>query len=182
MNKALFLDRDGIVNVDKCYVGHIADFEFMPGIFDALRIAQKQNYLLFIITNQSGIARGYYTEDDFLRLTTWMIGEFRKEDVEITKVYHCPFHVDGVIPQFTGESQMRKPNPGMLLLAQQEYDLVLSESIMIGDKESDIEAGERAGVGHTIRVVQEDGTRSRAGTVIKSIFDLAPLLGRSDDG
>ena len=77
---------------------------------------------------------------------------------------------------------MRKPNPGMLLLAQQEYDLVLSESIMIGDKESDIEAGERAGVGHTIRVVQEDGTRSRAGTVIKSIFDLSPLLGRSDDG
>lgn len=177
MQKALFLDRDGVVNFDKHYVGRIADFEFIPGIFETLRLAKEQGYLLFIVTNQAGIARGYYTQDDYKELTTWMVGEFKKEGIDITQVYHCPFHVDGIVPEFTGESPMRKPNPGMLLLAQKEHGLNLPESIMIGDKESDIEAGERAGVGHTVRVAQEGDVVTNANFVIDSIARLPSVLG-----
>lgn len=177
MQKALFLDRDGVVNVDKHYVGKMVDFEFIPGIFEALRTAQEKGYLLIITTNQSGIARGYYTEEDYMVLTSWMVGEFKNENVDISKVYHCPFHVDGVIPEFTGESPMRKPNPGMLLLAKKEYDLNLAQSIMIGDKESDIEAGRRAGVGRTVRVTQGEEVHSQADTIIECIADLPASLG-----
>ena len=177
MQKALFLDRDGVVNFDKHYVGQIADFEFIPGVFDALRTAQEQGYLLIVVTNQAGIARGYYTQEDYQTLTTWMVGEFENEDITIKQVYHCPFHVDGVIPEFTGESPMRKPNPGMILLAQKEHDLNLSESIMVGDKESDIEAGRRAGVGRTVRVAQGNDVKSQADTRVESITELPVKLG-----
>jgi len=182
MQKALFLDRDGVVNFDKHYVGRIADFEFIPGVFDTLRLAIEQGYLLLIVTNQAGIARGYYTQDDYKELTTWMVDEFKKEDITITQVYHCPFHVDGVVPEFTGESSMRKPNPGMLLLAQKEHGLNLPESIMIGDKESDIEAGERAGVGQTVRVTQEDDVDTKADFIIDTIARLPRVLGWRDQG
>ena len=141
MNKAIFLDRDGVVNVEKNYVYKIEDFEFIDGIFDLCRKYQEQGYLLFIITNQAGIARGYYTEEQFFSLTDWMVNKFREQEITITKVYFCPHH-----PEFTGECECRKPNPGMILQAAKEFDIDLSESVLIGDKESDMEAGERAGV------------------------------------
>jgi len=100
-----------------------------------------KGYLLFIITNQAGIARGYYTEEQFHVLIDWMIKQFENQGVLIKKVYLCPYH-----PDFTGGCECRKPNPGMILQAAKEFDIDLSESILIGDKESDIEAGERAGV------------------------------------
>ncbi len=147
MNKAVFLDRDGVINIEKNYVYKIEDFEFMPGIFDLCRKYQQEGYLIFIITNQAGIARGYYTEKQFLILTDWMIKELKKQDITITKVYFCPHH-----PDFTGECECRKPNPGMILQAAKEFDIDLSESILIGDKESDIEAGKRAGVSININI------------------------------
>ena len=177
MKKALFLDRDGVLNVDNHYVGHIADFEFVPGVFEALRHALKQGFVLVVVTNQAGIARGYYTEDDFSRLTDWMLAAFQKEGITIRQVYYCPFHVDGVVDEFTGESEMRKPNPGMLLQAQKDHDLDLTQSIMIGDKESDVEAGKRAGVGCTVRVSPDESVPTRADKRIDSIADLPHCLG-----
>ena len=176
--KALFLDRDGVLNVDKGYVGHMADFEFVPGVFKTLKLAQEQGYALIVVTNQAGIARGFYTQEDYFRLTQWMVEQFQGEGIAITQVYHCPFHREGVVAEFTGESELRKPNPGMLLLAERDHGLNLLESIMIGDKESDIEAGKRAGVALTVRVAPNGCASTQADEVIESIADLPDVLAR----
>ena len=139
MRRALFLDRDGVVNIEKKYVFHIEDFEFIDGIFDLCLQFQTAGYLLFIVTNQAGIARGYYTESDYQHLTDWMLFELKKRGIHIAKVYHCPHH-----PDFTGKCECRKPNPGMILKARDEFSLDLAESILIGDKQSDIESGIQA--------------------------------------
>ena len=141
MNKALFLDRDGVVNKEKHYLYKIEDFEFIDSVFETCRYFQDKGYLVIIITNQAGIARGKYTEKDFEILTEWMIKEFEKEDVKISKVYHCSHH-----PDFSGECECRKPKPKMLLDAQKEFDIDLKNSILVGDKNSDIEAGINARV------------------------------------
>ena len=142
MNKALFLDRDGVINKEKNYLYKIDDFEFIDGVFETCRYFQEKGYLIIIITNQAGIARGKYKEEDYSILTKWMIEEFEKENILISKVYHCPHH-----PDFSGECKCRKPNPGMLLDAQKDFDINLKESILVGDKNSDIEAGIKGGVG-----------------------------------
>ena len=182
MNKALFLDRDGVLNVDRGYVSQIGDFEFVSGVFATLRLAQKLGYKLIVVTNQSGIARGLYTEEEFQGLSTWMLEQLEKEKISIAKVYHCPFHVDGVVPELAIESNLRKPNPGMLLLAQQEHGLDMAKSIMVGDKVSDIEAGQRAKVGLTVFVGADtaSGTGIGADKVIGSLADLPSALGWSD--
>jgi D-glycero-D-manno-heptose 1,7-bisphosphate phosphatase len=140
-NKALFLDRDGVINKEKNYVFKIEDFEFIEGIFDFCVYFQKRGYLIFVITNQAGIARGFYSEDDFNILTDWMVSQFEKRNILISKVYHCPHH-----PDITGPCNCRKPNPGMILQAANEFDLNLSESILVGDYESDLKTGENAGI------------------------------------
>ncbi len=142
--KALFLDRDGVVNVEKEYLYKQEDFEFIDGIFELCQHYQEQGYMIFVVTNQSGIARGYYSEADFSKLTEWMIREFDKRDIKIEKVYHCPHH-----PKLSGECSCRKPKPGMLLEAAREFDVDLANSIIIGDKERDIEAGLNAGLRET---------------------------------
>jgi D-glycero-D-manno-heptose 1,7-bisphosphate phosphatase len=147
MKKALFLDRDGVINVDKHHVYMIADFEFIGGIFDLCKKYLHQGYLIIVITNQAGIAKGYYNEDDFNILTSWMLNEFKNKGIHISKVYHCPHH-----PDFTGECGCRKPNPGMILEAKAEFDLDLKECMLIGDKDSDLEAGRRAGITNLIKV------------------------------
>lgn len=149
MNKAVFLDRDGIVNIDNNYVYKVEDFEFCDGIFKVLQKFQKLGYLLIIITNQAGIARGFYDENDFFKLTEWMISKLYEHDIEIKKVYFCPHH-----PSFTGKCDCRKPNNGMILQAKDEFKIDLSNSILIGDKESDIEAGIKSGIDNTILVTQ----------------------------
>lgn len=141
MRKALFLDRDGVINVDRNYVYKVSDFEFIDGIFDLCRKYQEQGYLIFVVTNQAGIARNIFTEDDFRVLTDWMISQFREKGINIEKVYYCPHH-----PDFTGICNCRKPNPGLFLRAAREFDIDMSESVLIGDKESDILAGEKAGI------------------------------------
>ncbi|NQV51498.1 MAG: HAD family hydrolase [Candidatus Marinimicrobia bacterium] len=143
MKKALFLDRDGVINIERNYVHSSKNFEFVHGIFQFCSQFQKRGYLIFVITNQAGIDRGYYTQEDFLKLTDWMISEFRSNGVSIEKVYHCPHH-----PEFSGECECRKPNPGMILMAQSEFNLDLKNSILIGDNQSDIQAGKRAGISY----------------------------------
>ena len=119
----------------------IEDFEFINGVFEACKYFQDQGYIIIVVTNQSGISRGKYTQKDFDLLTSWMINEFMKKDIKISKVYNCPHH-----PDFSGECDCRKPKPGMILEAQKEFNIDLSSSILVGDKNSDIEAAMAAGI------------------------------------
>ena len=156
-NKALFLDRDGVINVDRGYVHSCDDFHFREGIFELCRAAQAFGYLLVVVTNQAGIARGFYTESEFNDLTTWMAHKFAERQIEITRVYYCPYHpVHGVGP-YKYDSPDRKPMPGMIFRASVDLDLDLTASIIIGDKLSDIEAGRAAGVGTKI-LLRHDAT------------------------
>ena len=145
--KAVFLDRDGVINVDAGYVYRISDFIFIEGIFELTRAAVAKGYLVFIVTNQAGIGRGYYSEADFQILTTWMLGRFKSEGVEIKKVFFSPYHPEYGVGHYKKDDISRKPRPGMLLAAKSEFDLDLSESVLVGDKVSDIKAGISAGVG-----------------------------------
>lgn len=138
MKKALFLDRDGVINIDKKYVHKCSDFEFCDGIFELCLFFLQKGYEIFVITNQSGIARGYYTQKDFEILSAFMCEEFTKRGVKISHIYHCP-HLEGC--------KCRKPQPGMILKAQKDFDLNLKESFFIGDNLSDMQAGLVAGVG-----------------------------------
>ena len=142
--RALFLDRDGIINVDKGYVHDAKDFEWMPGIFELARTAIDLDAALIVVTNQSGIARGYYTEEQYQTLTAWMCARFADEGVALTDVFHCP-HLKG--PDGL-DHPMRKPNPGMLYAARDAHDIDMSASAMLGDKWTDMEAAIAAGVGH----------------------------------
>ena len=139
-NKALFLDRDGVINIDKGHVHKIEDFEFIDSIFKLCEDYQNRGYLIIIITNQAGIAKNMYSELKFKELTKWMINEFKKRDILISKVYHCPHHPD------YSDCNCRKPKPGMILKAKKEFNINLEESVLYGDKDSDIEAGKRAGI------------------------------------
>ena len=144
---ALFLDRDGVVNMETDYVWRIDDFIFLDNIFRLCEKFHIAGYKIFIVTNQSGISRGYYTEKDFLNLTDWMLKMFSEKGVIITKIYYCPHH-----PDITGSCDCRKPSPGMIKLAEKEFDLDLSNSILIGDNITDIIAGRDAGVGTNILI------------------------------
>ena len=151
MKKALFLDRDGVINIEKNYLYKIEEFEFVDGIFEICKYFQDRGYEIVIITNQSGIARGFYSEDDFLTLNSWMLREFERNGIEIATVKYCPHH-----PDFNQDCECRKPNPGMIIEASKELDINLENSILIGDKISDIEAGKRAGIGINILIKRDN--------------------------
>lgn len=152
MKKALFLDRDGIINVDFGYVHQIKDFEFVDGIFDLCRYAQDMGFELYVITNQAGIARGYYTIEDFNTLTQWMVKEFSKEDITINDVYFCPHHPDKGVNDFVKTCDCRKPAPGLIFKAAAEHNIDLKHSAFIGDKLSDMGAAEAAGIHNRVLV------------------------------
>jgi len=144
---ALFLDRDGVVNVDCGYVHRKEDIIFIDGIFALARTAHEAGYLVVIVTNQAGIGRGYYDEAQFHDLMAWMREEFRKHGATLDAVYFCPDHPEHGIGKYKRSSEMRKPGPGMLLLAAREHKIDLHSSIMIGDACHDMEAGAAAGIG-----------------------------------
>jgi D-glycero-D-manno-heptose 1,7-bisphosphate phosphatase len=162
VNKALFLDRDGIINVDHGYVFKQAEFEFAPGIFELCSYAQTSGYQLIVITNQAGIARGYYTEEDFEKLTKWMIAEFNKQGIIITDVFYCPHHPTKGKGDYLQACGCRKPKPGMIFAAKKKHRLDLKQSIFIGDKVSDMKAAEAAGIHNRILV---DGKYSDDGAI-----------------
>lgn len=137
MNKAVFLDRDGTINVEKNYLYKIEDFEFLPGAVEGLRMLEEQGYLLIIITNQSGIARGYYAEKDFVILNDWMKEELRKQGVDITAVYYCPHLPDAKVKKYRKNCECRKPKLGMFKQAVKDYNIDLNMSYAIGDKMRD---------------------------------------------
>ena len=134
MNKAVFLDRDGTINVEKHYLYRIEDFEFLPGVVAALRTLQQAGYLLIIITNQSGIGRGYYTEANFLKLNDWMVNKLKQEGVTIDDVYYCPHLPDAEVEAYRQDCGCRKPKLGMYRQAELDHNILLSQSYAIGDK------------------------------------------------
>ena len=164
--RALFLDRDGVVNVEKEYLYKIEDFELIDGIVDVCLKYQNQGFLIVIVTNQSGIARGYYSEEDFALLSNWMVEYFGTFGVKITHIYHCPHH-----ESISGACECRKPSAGMFLEAQKEFDIDMTNSVMIGDNERDIDAALIAGV-QTNYLLSQTAVDSRATTIIHSLGEL----------
>jgi D-glycero-D-manno-heptose 1,7-bisphosphate phosphatase len=150
MHKALFLDRDGVINIDFGYVSSPDRFEYIDGIFTLCRSAVSKGYLLIVITNQAGIGRGLYSENDFNELTRVMEMRFKTEGCAITAVYHCPFHPEFGIGKYKVESFYRKPNPGMILDAIEDHNISAEKSMLVGDKLSDIEAGMAANINRCI--------------------------------
>lgn len=147
MRPALFLDRDGVLNVDRGYVSRVEDFEWIDGAIDCVRAFNARNWWVFVVTNQSGIARGYYTEADMQTLHTWMAGELSEHGAHIDRFYYSPYHEEGEITQYRKASLDRKPGPGMLLSAMGDFPVKREASFLIGDKTTDIEAAHAAGVG-----------------------------------
>lgn len=153
MKRAIFLDRDGVINIDKGYVSKIEDFKFIDGVIKSLKKLQNAGFLLIIITNQSGIGRGYYSLEDFEKLTNWMLEELKKSGVFIEKVYFCPHSPDE-------NCECRKPSSGMIKEALKEFNIDPKNSWMVGDKQSDILAAFGAGVLNFIYVGDEKITQN----------------------
>ena len=148
-SKALFLDRDGVINVDLGYVHTEEQFIFIDGIFELTIEAKRLGYKVAIITNQAGIGKGYYSEEAFLNLMSWVNLVFLKNGVDIDGLFYCPYHLEGK-GEYRKFSLDRKPGPGLFLRAQMELGIDLKESVLIGDKDTDIYAGLSAGVGRCI--------------------------------
>ena len=134
MNKAVFLDRDGTINVEKHYLYKIEEFEFLPGALEAMQKLQDSGYLLIIITNQSGIARGYYTEEDYFRLNRWMEKQLEEKGIRISLSLFCPHHPSAKIEKYKVDCNCRKPKTGMFLEAIAKLNIDLAESYAVGDK------------------------------------------------
>ena len=145
-NKAIFFDRDGTLNVDVHYLHDPRDFVWTPGAIEAIRWANEHGYLVIVVTNQSGIARGYYDEAAVHHLHDWMNTELEKHNAHIDAFYYCPHHTEGKLPAYTKSCDCRKPAPGMILRAIAEHDIDPAASWMFGDAESDVAAAENAGV------------------------------------
>jgi D-glycero-D-manno-heptose 1,7-bisphosphate phosphatase len=143
--KTIFLDRDGVINREVSYLHKIEDFEFIDGVFKICQYLNKLGYEIIIITNQSGIAREYYNEIDFEVLSKWMLSEFKKNNIKILDIFHCPHLPDS-------NCECRKPKPGMLLLAKDKYNIDMQNSWLIGDKEDDIIAANNSNISNTILV------------------------------
>jgi len=172
MNRpALFLDRDGVINVDHGYVHKPEKFEFVSGIFELVATANRVGYFVVVVTNQAGIGRGYYSEAEFHALTNWMKSRFVEHGGTIDAVYFCPYHPEHGIGEYGRESKFRKPAPGMLLQAKSELGIDLEQSIFIGDKPTDMAAGRSAGVGTLLHLCGE-----KAGDDIIIITQLSQAL------
>ena len=143
--KTIFLDRDGVINKEVNYVYKIDDFEFTDGIFDACLYFLNLGYKIIIITNQSGISRGYYSEIDYQKLTQWMLDQFKYKNINIFDIFHCPHGPDSTC-------NCRKPKPGMFLKAKDKHNTDMEKSWSIGDKEVDVIAANAAGIENTILV------------------------------
>lgn len=162
-HKAVFLDRDGVINEDRGYVGRVEDFCFIEGVFEACRALNRQGFKLIVATNQSGIGRGYFTERDFQTLNRWMLDRFDEAGVCISGVYYCPDHPEHGVGRYRRDSPYRKPNPQMLLDAALEHDIDLTGSWLVGDKLSDIQAGRTAGVGRCFLITDDPAPAGVAG-------------------
>ena len=170
--KTIFLDRDGVINKEVNYLHKIDDFEFIDGIFDACLHFQSLSYKIIIITNQSGISRGYYTESDYQKVTQWMLNQFKYKNINILDIFHCPHGPDS-------NCDCRKPKPGMFLKAKAKHNTDMEKSWMIGDKERDTIAANSAGIDNTILVRSGhriDESNSNAKIILDSILQTKLII------
>ncbi len=173
---AAFLDRDGVINRDIGYLHRPEDVAFVPGIFEAVAALRARGFRPVVVTNQSGIARGRYTEADFHALMDWMRARFTEAGAPLDAVYYCPHHPEEGNPPYRRACECRKPAPGMLLRAADELDLDLERSLLIGDSERDIEAGRAAGVARTFLLASAPSTPSAADHVVTRLSDIERCL------
>lgn len=159
--KAAFLDRDGVINLDRGYLFRWQDCEWVPGALEGMRLLQAAGFLLVIVTNQSGIARGYFSESQYQAFTDRFVDALAGDAIRIEKVYHCPHHPEGSVAQYAVACNCRKPLPGMLHRAIRDLSISAVDSILFGDQPSDIAAGRQAGIGRVIGV-RTDGHRNLA--------------------
>jgi D-glycero-D-manno-heptose 1,7-bisphosphate phosphatase len=153
LRKAAFIDRDGVINIDHGYLYQPEHFDFIDGVFAACQHLQTLGYLLIIVTNQSGIARGYYSEHQFALLTSWMKQQFTERGIKIDAVYYCPHHVEKGLAPFNIDCECRKPKAGMLQQAMRDYAIDPKQSLMLGDKLSDMQAATTADIRRKVLVL-----------------------------
>lgn len=174
MKPAIFLDRDGTINIDYNYVHKIDDFHFIDGVIDALAELQKMGFLLVITTNQSGIARGIFTQEQFDELTEWMDWSLADRGVELDGIYYCPHD------PIESDCECRKPSPGMILAAKKDLNIDVANSYMVGDRLSDLLSGKNAGVKKTVLVRTGDPltpeAEQQADMIINSLADLPDVI------
>ncbi len=170
--KTIFLDRDGVINKEVGYLHKIEDFEFINGVFDACLHFQNLGYQIIIVTNQSGIERGYYSQDDFKTVTEWMLKQFKDQEIDILDVFFCPHGPES-------NCDCRKPKPGMFIQANDKHSIDMDNSWMIGDKEADITAANTAGIQNTILVKSGhviDEVNSKAEFILDSIEQVKTVI------
>lgn len=177
---AIFLDRDGTLNIDHGYVHEIDQFEFIDGVIDALRELKSMGFALVLITNQSGIARGLFTEAQFETLTEWMDWSLADRGVDLDGIYYCPHHPEAKVEAFRQQCDCRKPEPGMLFSARDFLHIDMKSSYMVGDKLEDMQAASAAQVGTRVLVrtgkpVTPD-SENAADWVVNSLADLPALI------
>jgi D-glycero-D-manno-heptose 1,7-bisphosphate phosphatase len=143
---AVFLDRDGVLNVDKGYVGHAKDWEWIEGAPAAVKRFNDLGWYVFVVTNQSGIGRGLYSEGDFWALHEWMLADLAKARAHVDDIRFCPFHVEAALEGFRRHSDWRKPGPGMIVDLLEQWPVHAEASLLIGDQASDLEAARSAGI------------------------------------
>jgi len=170
--KVIFLDRDGVINEEVGYLHKIKDFKFINGVIDSCNYFLSLGYQIIVVTNQSGIGRGLYKEEDFHILNQWMLDNFEQEGVRILDVFFCPHGPDD-------NCYCRKPKPGLFKDAKEKHDIDMNKSWMIGDKEADIEAANNAGISQTIlvrsgHIIDEDATKSKY--ILDSIIDIVDVI------
>jgi len=175
--KAAFIDRDGVINEELGYVHRVEDFRLLPGVPEGLRLLQDAGFALVVVTNQAGIARGYYGEPEFERITAHMREVLAEYGITLAGVYHCPHHPSAGVGALRIECQCRKPRPGLLTQAARDLDLHLDSSVLIGDKESDLDAGRAAGVAACVLVESghepSDSARLKADHTATGLWDAA---------
>lgn len=176
MNRpALFLDRDGVINVDHGYVHRPKEFEFVEGIFELVATANGAGYLVVVVTNQAGIGRGFYSEEQFYALTDWMKTKFSERGGQIDSEYFTPHRPTEGLGIYRQDCECRKPAPGMIFAAMRDFDIDLSKSILVGDALKDVQAADAAGIGQVF-ILQADKIPIAKNANCTQILDLASVI------
>ncbi len=170
MNKVIFLDRDGTINKEVNYLYKTDEFEFIDGAIEAIKTFHELGFKVIVITNQAGVARGYYEEKDVQTLHNYLDKVLQEHNTFIDAYYYCPHHPEGTVEKYSGKCNCRKPEIGMIEQAKMDYDIDLITSIIIGDKESDILTGKNAGIGKTV-LVKSGHPIDQGKTVADEIYD-----------
>lgn len=173
-NKAVFLDRDGTINIDKGYIYRKEDFQFIDGSIDAIKQLKENNYKIIVVTNQSGVARGYYNEDDVIELHKYINKKLEAYDCSIDAFYYCPHHPNALIDKYKINCSCRKPKSGMLELAVKEFNLIPEECWMIGDKESDITAGKKLKM-RTV-LISKEKPKTKTTLISESLYEATKFI------